>query len=105
MSGDSQEVFEVFMIDFVPPIQFEPGYILGLRQYSMSAQPNQYSIRALRQIGGYGLTLSCDDYMRCPASIIGSTHQEIPYIAIETSSYVNVIYIPNHSIIIIIKPK
>ena len=86
MSGDSQEVFEVLMINFVPPIQFQPGYILGLRQYSMSAQPNQYNITALRQIGGYGLTLSCGDYMRCPTNnIIGSGRQEIPYIAIETS--------------------
>ena len=54
MSGDSQVVFEVLMIDFMPPIQFEPDYVLGLRQYySMSAQPNQYSIRALRQREGY----------------------------------------------------
>ena len=50
MSGDSQEVFEVFMIDFMPPIQFEPGYILGLRQYSMSAQPNQCNRQGLRQL-------------------------------------------------------
>jgi hypothetical protein len=92
MTGDSQE--EVFMINFTPPIPFEPSYMLGVRQYySLITQPDWY-IKVLRQRGGYGLTLMCarsDQYIpdldgrrRCPVVAV-TEEQEMPYIAVETS--------------------
>ena len=79
MTGDSQE--EVFMINIMPPIQFQPGYVLGLRQNSMKTQQN-WHIKVLRQRGGYGL--KCDHQFNRPMCLeIGP--QEMPYIAVKTS--------------------
>ena len=86
VTGDSQE--EVLVINVtVPSIPFQPGYILGLRQYSMNNQPNQNNIKVLRQIGGYGLTLISDnlDWPRRVPAVNFTEHQEMPYIAIDTS--------------------
>ena len=94
-TSDSQ-LEEVFMINIMPPIHFESGYILGLRQNSLSAtgthdQTDLYNtIQVLRQRGGYGLTLICGDQYRpegsrrCPAVTV-TNHKEMPYIAVETS--------------------
>jgi hypothetical protein len=95
----SRDLEEVFMVNFRPPIQFEPDYILGLRQYSWSTssssfsgsftQPNGYNniMKVLRHTGGYGLTLVCNQTIlngRCPAMAV-TEHREMPYIAVETS--------------------
>ena len=87
VTGDSQE--EVLMINItVSSIPFQPGYILGLRQYSMNTQPNQYKniiIKVLRQTVGYGLTLSYTDWPRRVPAVNFAQRPEMPYIAIDTS--------------------
>ena len=92
-TNDSQ-LEKVFMINIMPPIQFKSGYVLGLRQNSLSVtgtQPHFYNtIKVLRQSGGYGLTLICGDQYRlegptrCPAVNV-TKRKEMPYIAVETS--------------------
>ena len=99
---------EVVVINFVHPIEFQAGYILGIRQYSyydyddlmptISTEfnddyqlPINYAINVLRQRGGYGFRLVCaynnypQNYYRCQQD---SKLQEMPYIAIETSKTV-----------------
>ena len=92
MTNDSQE--QVFMINFMPPIQFERGYFLGLRQYyslnTSITQPNWYIIEVLRQRGGYGLKLTrfCGNALERPSRCWALDHaeyQEVPYIAVEIS--------------------
>ena len=96
-SIDDREV-EVAMINFASPIRFVAGDILGLRQHDRPQNEHRhntsstgtlwpvvsdYSIKVLRQSGGYGLALTCDEfYTSCPIDINGA--QEMPYIAIET---------------------
>ncbi|MCG8624663.1 MAG: hypothetical protein MJE68_22040, partial [Proteobacteria bacterium] len=103
-SIDGKEV-EVVMVNFAytPPVRFVAGDVLGLRQYYYDVYRPQnehwhntsstgtfwpvvsnYSIKVLRQSGGYGLALTCNEfYTSCPTDVNGA--QEMPYIAIETS--------------------
>lgn len=94
---------EVVMVNFASPIRFVAGDILGLRQHNRpqtqylsntsstqntTLEPlvSDSSIRVLRQSGGYGLALICDEWYQshgCPISV--RRVQEMPYIAIETS--------------------
>ena len=83
------------MINFTSPVRFVAGDILGLRQHDRLQNEqwhntsstgtfwpvvSDYSIKVLRQSGGYGLALTCDE--PCPTD---NGAQEMPYIAIETS--------------------
>ena len=77
---DNRQV-EVVQVSFSPPVPFEAGNILGLRQHPFNTSSSQY-IRVLRQTRGYGLKLICEP-SGCPA-VSEYPNQEVPYIAIET---------------------
>jgi hypothetical protein len=102
---DGREV-EVVVINFASPFRFVAGDILGLRQYyglqnehwqhntSSTSTGTTFlplsdysSIKVLRQSGGYGLALICDEWQtwcnEYPTEM--RKLQEMPYIVIETS--------------------
>ena len=78
---DDKQV-EVFGINITSPIPVETGHILGLSRRTISMASHNHSIKVLRQRGGYGFTLICDDWNSYLCTSIRRL-EEMPYISIE----------------------